>query len=170
MRRPIIAVVVSVAVVFGLVWVGHFARRWLEQRQHYTVNFVDLHCPVPPGVGRDAFLIEVQYFGNGNLPDRINLLDPDLVNRLQAAFSLHPWVEKVEGIDLRGPDGPTVRLVMRTPALAVGDRVVDRHGVLLPAKTPTAGLPVYPKEAPLPKGPAGTPWGDPDVEKAARSL
>jgi hypothetical protein len=29
-------------------------------------------------------------------------------------------------------------------------------------------LPVYPDTAPPPAGPAGTPWGDPKVEAAAR--
>jgi hypothetical protein len=166
MRRLIIAVLASSAVVFSLVWVGHFARRWLDQRQHYTVNFVDLQCVSPPGMDGAAFLAEVQYCGT--LPDQVNLLEPGLVNRLQAAFSLHPWVERVEGIVLRGPNGPEVRLVFRTPALAVGDRVVDRHGVLLPTGTPTEGLPVYPKRVPPPKGRAGTPWGDVEVEEAAR--
>src|SRR4051794_20764326 len=123
MRRPIIAVLGSAAVIFGLVWVGQLARRWLDQRHHYAFSFADLHCDSPPGMDRATFLAEVQYCGT--LPDQINLLEAGLVNRLQSAFSRHPWVEQVEGIDLRGPNGPTVRLVIRTPALAVGDRVVD---------------------------------------------
>jgi hypothetical protein len=166
MRRPIIAVLVAAALVFGLVWLGQFGRNWLNQRQHYTVKFTELRCVSPPGMDRATFLGQVQYYGS--LPDQINLLDAGLVNRLQAAFQLHEWVERVEGVSLRGPDGPTVRLVIRTPALAVAGRVVDRHGVLLPAGTSVEGLPVYPDPAPPPTGPAGTPWGDPKVEAAAR--
>jgi hypothetical protein len=166
MRRPIIAVLAAAAVVFGLVWLGQFGRAWLEQRRHYSVKFADLHCDSPPGMDRTRFLAEVQYCGS--FPDQINLLDPSLVNRVQAAFMLHPWVERVDSVNLRGPDGPTVALVIRKPVLVVAGRVVDRFGVLLPTGTPTDGLPTYPGEPPPPKGRDGLPWGDPDVEAAAR--
>jgi hypothetical protein len=166
MRRPIVALLAAAAVVLGLVLLGRFARDRLQRRQYYTVKVADLGCVAPPGMDKATFLAQVQYLGD--LPDSIDLLEPGLVNRLQAAFALHPWVERVEGISLRGPAGPMVRLVLRTPVLAVGDRAVDRFGVLLPAATPTTGLLVYPDEAPEPKGPAGTPWGDEKVEAAAR--
>ncbi len=166
MRRPIIAVLIAAALVFGLVWLGQFGREWLNRRQHYTVKFADMRCESPPGMDKIKFLGEVQYLGN--LPDQISVLEPQLAARLTAAFMLHPWVERVEGVTLRGPGGPTVRLIMRTPVLTVGGRVVDRLGVLLPTGTSADGLPAYPDAAPLPAGPAGTPWGDPRVEAAAR--
>jgi hypothetical protein len=166
MRRSIIAVLIAAAVVFGLVRLGQFGRAWLDRRQHYAVQFADLRCETPPGMDRVKFLGQVQYLGN--LPDQISVLEPQLAARLTAAFALHPWVERVEGVNLRGPDGPTVRLVIRTPVLAVASRVVDRFGVLLPAEAPVDGLPVFPDDAPPPAGPAGTPWGDPKVEAAAR--
>jgi hypothetical protein len=167
MRRPVVAILAAVAVVFGLVVLGHYARDWLDRRHHYSIKIADLNCETPPGMDKAKFLAEVQYCGS--FPDEINVLDAGLVNRLQAAFALHPWVERVDGISFRGPEGPTVRLVIRRPALAVGERVVDRFGVLLPAGTPTAGLPAYGGEAPPPKGRAGTPWGDAKVEAAARA-
>jgi hypothetical protein len=171
MRHPIVRVAVTVliaaGVVFGLVQLGRYARDRLEQRQHYTVAFADVRCPSPPGIDRAAFLGEVQYLGN--LPDQVNVLEPKLAARLTAAFTLHPWVERVEGVNLRGPDGPVVRLVIRSPVLAVAGRVVDRFGVLLPAGTSADGLPVMPGDVPPPKGPAGTPWGDAKVEAAARA-
>ena len=166
MRRPIIAGLAAAAAVFGVVWLGQFGRDWLIRRQHYSIKIADLRCESPPGMDRATFLGQVQYLGN--LPDQINVLEPQLAARLTAAFALHPWVERVEGVALRGRDGPTVKLVMRTPALAVGSRVVDRHGVLLPAETLVDGLPVYPDSAPPPAGPAGTLWGDSKVEAAAR--
>jgi hypothetical protein len=171
MRHPIfralIAVLIAVGLVFGLVHLGRYARERLDERQHYTVAFADLRCESPPGMDRAKFLAEVQYLGG--LPDHVNMLEPKLANRLQAAFSLHPWVEQVTGVNLRGADGPTVRLVIRTPVLVVAGRVVDRFGVLLPAGASTDGLPVMPGNSPPPKGPAGTPWGDPAVEAAART-
>jgi hypothetical protein len=166
MRRPIVAVLIAAALMFGLVWLGQFGRGWLDRRQHYTVKMADLRCESPPGMDKAAFLGQVQYLGN--LPDQISVLEPQLAARLTASFMLHPWVERVDGVTLRGPDGPTVRLIIRTPVLAVAGRVVDRRGVLLPAGTSAIGLPVYPDTAPPPAGPAGTPWGDPSVEAAAR--
>ncbi len=166
MRRPFIAGLIAAAIVFGLVRLGQLARDWLTQRQHYAVKFADLRCETPPGMDRVTFLGQVQYYGS--LPDQVNLLEPQLAARLTAAFALHPWVERVEGVNLRGTEGPTVRLVIRTPALAVVGRVVDRNGVLLPVGTSTDGLPAYPTDAPPPAGRDGTPWGDPKVEAAAR--
>ena len=170
MRRPIGRIVVSIlaaaVLVVGVVWLGQSARGWLDQHRHYTIRFADVQCPTPPGMERTRFLAEVQYYGS--LPDEINVLEPGLVNRLQAAFALHAWVERVDGVSLRGPDGPSVRLVIRRPVLAIGDRVVDRFGVLLPAGTATAGLPVLKEEVAPPAGRAGAPWGDPTVEAAAR--
>jgi hypothetical protein len=62
-------------------------------------------------------------------------------------------------------------LRFRTPILGVRYggylRAVDSHGILLPATAPTRGLPVYEGVAATPKGPAGTPWGDPGVTAAA---
>src|SRR5262249_23505757 len=99
MRRPIIAVLAAAAVWLGVVGLGHYGREWLDERHHYTIRFADLHCEAPPGIDKAKFLSEVQYCGG--LPDTINILDAGQVNRLQAAFALHPWVEHVDGINLR---------------------------------------------------------------------
>jgi hypothetical protein len=153
--------------MFGLVHLGRYARERLDERQHYTVAFSALQSESPPGMDRTTFLAEVQYLGG--FPDQINVLEPKLASRLQAAFALHPWVERVDGVSLRGDGGPTVRLVIRTPVLAVAGRAVDRFGILLPAGASTDGLPVMPGASAPPKGRAGTPWGDPAVEAAARA-
>jgi hypothetical protein len=165
--RALLTILVAVAAILGVVYLGDFARDWLLKRDHYTVAIADLRCPAPPGMSRATFLAEVQYYGA--LPDQINVLEPKLAARLTAAFALHPWVERVDGVALRGPDGPAVRLTLRTPVLAVRDRVVDKYGVLLPEGTSAKGLPVMPGEPPPPKGPPGTPWGDPAVEAAAKA-
>ena len=65
-------------------------------------------------------------------------------------------------------------LTHRTPVLAVkvdgGLRAVDGHGILLYTNAPTLGLPLFDGEAMPPRGKAGMPWGDPNVEAAARKL
>jgi hypothetical protein len=155
--------------VLGLIVLGKAARDRLRQHQDYALAVGDIDCPAPPGMRRPEFLAEVQYLGP--LPDRLPALDDETAVRLSAAFARHPWVESVEEVRLLPPSGARVRLVFRTPALAVpqpgGTRVVDGHGVLLPAGAPTEGLPVYVGSAPPPAGLAGEPWGDPAVTAAA---
>lgn len=170
MRRPairaVVAMLAAAAIVFGLVWLGQFARERLEKQRIFTIAFADLRCETPPGQTRAAFLKEVQYLGG--LPDRLNTFDPQSIARLVAAFQLHPWVETVESVSLRNPPGPTVRLKFRTPTLNVAGRVVDGHGVVLRAEAPADGLPVLRGPVP-PHGPEGAAWGDAAVEGAART-
>src|SRR4051794_8164103 len=129
--RAVLALLAAGGLLGGLVGVGRWARDRLDQRDFYTITLADIHCESPPGLTPAAFLAEVQYLGG--LPDQVNVLEPRLTLRLTAAFQLHPWVEGVEKVALRSPDGPHVRLRLRTPTLAAAGRVVDAHGVLLPA-------------------------------------
>ena len=157
--------------LLGLIAAGRLALEQLRDRQRYTVSFADIDCPPPPGQGREDFLGEVRYLAA--LPDRLRLLDDDMPARLKVAFVRHPWVERVEAVEVVPPSLVRVRLAYRRPALAVPFdgrlRAVDRHGVLLPASAPTEGLPVFSGEPRPPAGPAGTPWRDKAVEEAARA-
>jgi hypothetical protein len=156
--------------VGGLLALGNLALDSLRDRERYTVPLAEVECEPPPGHTRERFLDEVQY--TARLPDRLHLLEEDLLKRLADAFALHPWVEKVERVEVTPPRRVQVRVVYRRPALAVSDgeqlRAVDREGILLPRGAPTEGLPVYEGEPPPPAGPAGARWGDAAVEGAAR--
>ncbi len=177
MRHPLVRAALALLTVggllLGLLRLGQWARTHLERRDHYAVAFAAIQCPTPPGLTPAEFLAEVQYLGS--LPDQIHVLEPHLAARLAAAFALHPWVERVEGVALRGGApaervaGPSVRLQLRTPALVAAGRVVDAHGVLLPASAPADGLIALRGPVPPPAGPAGTPWGDAGVEGTART-
>ena len=103
---PLIAAL-FLAVLIGL---GNAAREALSGRGHYTIAFTDIDCPPPPGREGDDFLGEVQYLGT--LPDRLNLLDDGLADRLAGAFAKHPWVEKVERVEVT-QGRVRVRLVYR---------------------------------------------------------
>jgi hypothetical protein len=166
--RTAVALGIAAALVIGLSLAGRAARDWLDGRGHYHVALADLDCAAPPSVARADFLAEVQYLGG--LPDQLSTLDPAVALRVAAAFALHPWVERVAAVRLRAADGPRVELIFRTPALAVGGRVVDGQGVLLPAAAPADGLIALRGEVPPPAGPAGAPWGDAAVEGAARTV
>jgi hypothetical protein len=165
-----VALLLVVAVVLGgVAGLGRLASQHLRQQQQYTLSFADISCAPPPGLSRTDFLDEVQYFSG--LPDQLVLLEPDLAERLAAGFGKHPWVAKVERVEVVPPDQVRVRPAYRRGVLAVPSggrtRVVDAHGVLLPRTASVEGLPIYTGHALPPAGPAGARWGDPAVEAAA---
>jgi hypothetical protein len=175
MRRRFLkgaAVVAALSLfLFGLIRLGQLALGQIRGQSRHTIAFADIDCVPPPGKQRDAFLAEVQYLAE--MPKRLRMLDEGLAKRLAAAFTRHPRVAQVVRVELTPPGQVHIRLLYRTPVLAipVADqlRAVDGQGVLLPPDTPTKGLPVFPGQAASPKGPAGTRWGDPAVEAAARA-
>lgn len=156
--------------VLGLAAVRDAARARLCQDGQYLLPFAAIACTPPAPLEREEFLAEVQYLAT--MPDSLCLLEDDLSRRLAVAFARHPWVERVERVEVVPPQHVNVRLAYRTPVLAVpyqsGLRAVDRAGILMPAKVATDGLPVYPGNAAPPAGPPGTLWGDAAVEQAAR--
>ena len=175
LNRRVILVLLLVAapllVVVALVLAGKLSLEEIRGRERYQLPFADIECTPPPGQSRDGFLAEVRYLTE--LPDQLPLLEEGLAARLASAFALHPWVEKVERVEIVPPHRVLVQLVYRTPVLAVRQgeqvRAVDRRGILLPTTAITDGLPVFQGKAKPPAGPTGTPWGDPAVEEAARA-
>jgi hypothetical protein len=97
--------------VGGVVAVGNVARDALGPSDRYLLPFAEIDCPVPPGKDRAEFLGEVQY--NGRFPDRINVLDPGLPDRLREAFRQHPRVAQVNGVRVLAPRRVQVELTFR---------------------------------------------------------
>jgi hypothetical protein len=153
----------------GVIWAGRWGREQLHER---NIPFTDIECATPVGMERKKFLEEVQYYAPA-LPGHVNLLDEQLPQKLLEGFARHPWVEKVDAVEIKPPMRIVVTLTHRTPALAVkfgGELLaIDRSGVLLPKDAPTLGLPIYPVDAKAPQG-VGLRWGDPNVEAAARKV
>jgi hypothetical protein len=177
-----------------LIVLGKAARDALRGSERTSIAFADIDCPPPPGQERADFLGEVQYLGG--LPDRVNVLDDGLAERLAEAFAKHPWVEKVERVEVKPPKQVRVQVVYRTPVLAVKiagnakppgglrliearsgmgsnmlvfGRTVDGNGLLLPVRATVPGIALLLNDVTPPTGTAGTPWGDPTVEAAART-
>jgi hypothetical protein len=168
---PALLPVLGAAVfLVGLAFLGKLARDHLRHDQRYTIAFADIDCEPPPGTERGDFLDDVQY--RSSLPNDLSLLDEDLAERLSGAFARHPWVAKVEAVETSSPRRVHVTLHYRVPVLAVrcdGQlRAVDAQGIVLPATASVTGLPVYQGTAKRPN-PAGSPWGDTEVEAAARA-
>ena len=167
-----LGLVIALAIFLGgLIFLGQWALDHIRQRERYTITVTEIDCESPPGMTRAAFLDEVQYIAG--LPAKLNLLDEDVGRRLAIAFSRHPWVQKVEEVELLPTRQVKIQLIMRRPVLAVKQgqklRAVDGLGVLLPANAATAGLPIY-QGKPRPPGPEGTRWGDAALEAQAKAL
>lgn len=172
-----------------LVWVSHATRQGILFSERYTVPFTGIDCAAPPQQDHTVFLAEVQYLSD--LPDRLPLLDDGLPRRLADAFAKHPWVAKVERVEITPQRQIHVALVFRTPVLTVlsadstvyievpsgkegtkelaGALAVDGAGVLLPREALSVGLPVLRGTRKPAAGPAGVAWGDSGVEAAART-
>ena len=162
----VVPVVAVGGVVLGVIVLGGLARDHLAEKG--LVEFAAIECTSPPNMSREEFLGEVQFMAG--LPDRLEVSD-ELPIKLLRAFALHPWVEEVKQIERLPEHRARVRLIFRTPVLAVEQngkkRAVDRKGIRLPDAAPTEGLPVFHTDQP-PTTPEGTPWGA-EVTAAAES-
>src|SRR4051812_31836913 len=96
--RCLLLTAVLTLLLAALVWIGHATRRGLLFSERYTVPFPAIGCTAPPALEHAVFLAEVQYLSG--LPDRLPLLEDGLAQRLADAFATHPWVEKVERVEI----------------------------------------------------------------------
>ena len=147
----------------------------LRSRPEYQLAWTDISI-TPPGRWVPPDLI-TRVQKNSGLPDPLPVLDDGLVERLAIAFQQYPWVAEVKSVSKSGPQCVHVEMRYRTPVLMVrmkrgGLYQVDREGILLPpldfAPADAERLPVLRQVRSLPKGPAGTAWGDDAVLGAAR--
>jgi hypothetical protein len=192
--QALAALAAGVLLLATVVAAGRWTRGRLQEQQAYTIPFSAIECGSPEGLAPEDFLGEVQYLAGEH--DRLSLLDASLPERLAGAFARHPWVEEVRRVEVLPGRRVRADVVFRRAVLAVrlmhGDvpldgsvplpvwaginrdgmvpcRAVDRHGVLLPVKATTSGLPILNGAVMLPAGRAGTAWGDPHVSAAAAS-
>lgn len=133
-----------------------------------AVEVVGLAPWVPAGLDREALRTASL---DGGLP----LDDPDVPQRLERAFLMHPWIRDVVRVELRHPAGAVVTVACREPVAMVawqgGLLAVDADGVVLPSAdfTPESAA-AYPKVLGVtssPLGLEGSRWGDPLVDEAA---
>jgi hypothetical protein len=173
----------------GVLWLGSYAREQLRQHERFQISFAEIDCIPPVPLQRTEFLEEVRY--HAQLPERMAIFQDGLSDRLHEGFAKHPWVSRVEKVELSPPHTVRVTLAYREPVLAVvvtSDlagaamdssldsqtaslplRTVDAQGILLPKKVPLSrGLPII-YFAPRPAGGAGRAWGDPGVFAAAQT-
>src|SRR5262249_5065966 len=133
------------ALLVSLHTFGDKLRASLRGEARYQVEFTAIVCEAPPALTRENFLTEVQYLAE--MPDHFRILERELNARLAEGFRRHPWVAKVESVEIQPAPRVQVRLRFRQPVLAVQTddkvRVVDSDGVLLPLGTSAKGMPVF---------------------------
>ncbi len=109
-----------------------------DARYRLSVAAIEI-TPPPPWVRCD---IKSEVFRNSDLLGDVSILtDAEKIHgRLVDAFELHPWVEKVEQIELLAPAAARVKLSYRRPVAAIE---VTRDGVaeLLPVDATAVRLP-----------------------------
>src|SRR5262245_60875772 len=101
----------------AIILLGRWGLESLRGKVRYAVTIADVECQAPPGLSRAEFLEEVRYLAQ--MPERIDLLEAGLANQLTRAFAQHPWVDKVESLEVEPSRKIQARLSFRRPVLAV---------------------------------------------------
>ena len=163
-------------IVFGAIFAGRVA--WEQYREGFVRNEDSLLTAdrievigIPPWITTD---LKWQALRNASLDMPLPLDAPDLERQLARAFDMHPWVSQVEQVETSHPAAAVIRVICREPVAMVrvegGLLAVDRETILLPSDDFTAEsaatYPVVGGVSTSPRGPVGSPWGDPAVSEA----
>ncbi len=108
---PLVLIGGACALVAGIIYAGRETRAHIRSHDRYTTDLETVECTPPPGMQRLDFMSEVQYVGN--LPRRLNLLDPGLTGHMATAFAAHPMVASVDRVELESPGRIFVQLQFR---------------------------------------------------------
>lgn len=176
------SVAVAVLAVAGGAW-GAYAvwqqiRGEVAASDDYRLTSQEIEItPPPPWVRGD---VKAEALRNAGIDGPLSILDDDLVQKIQTAFSLHPWVASVGRVSKQHPAHVDVELVYRRPVAMVevhengsdGLYPVDIDGVLLPSNDfsplEARGYPRLSGVESSPLGTVGSRWGDPVVAGGAR--
>ena len=166
-------VVVALAAGWSAVWNGSGVQDYLLGSDQYIVGPEQVVITQQPDWIHSDLRAEV--FRNASLDGPLSIMDDDLTQRLAQAFSLHPWIARVDRVTKSHPSRVDVELVYRRPACIVEVRdnwlPVDAHSVLLPredfSQVEASRYPLVVGIRTLPVGATGDPWGDGRVVGAA---
>ncbi len=172
--RIVFVAIVAASVVFGARQIWRGVQSHVEAESEYQVAPGDIEISgLPAWIKAD---VKAEVIRDAGLPERISILDDRVPERLSQAFSLHPWVAKVEKVECTYPAHIRVKLVYRRPVAMMEVRggllPVDSDAVLLPtndfSSREAEGYLRVSGAASSPAGPVGTPWGDSAVQAAAK--
>jgi hypothetical protein len=166
---------IVIAGLFGGAWYAAW-RQWgsrtLSSDDYLLTDKKTQITPLPDWIHTD---ICAQVFRDASLDPPPSIIDDDLVQRVRGAFSLHPWVAKVERVQKFHPARVKVDLVYRRPVcmVEIGNELipVDAEAVILPREDFTAPeASRYPRLVGIdtaPLGVAGARWNEDRVLGAA---
>ena len=179
MTRTLVGIllVLTAFVILGAVgW--YVVKDRIKHQPEYRLYASRIRVSPPPDWVPDRFVDDVLW--QSGLNQTTSLLDAALPQKLAEAFSVSPWVCRVESVVLRYPSGADVQLSYRVPVALVevsnhGFFPIDRNGIVLPSEClpgrESDQLSIYFVIQGIeskPIGLAGTPWGDPRVHAAAQ--
>ena len=172
--RAALVLVAIAFVIIGSRGLWKLVRSHVETRPEYQAAADNIEItPLPSWIHSD---VKSEVIRDAGLPVAMSILDERTIDRLKQAFSLHPWVAHVEGIDRSYPAHFKVDLTYRRPVAMVEVRggllPVDANAILLPTGDfSSAEAENYLRvsgSTSSPLGPVGTAWGDPTIEAAAK--
>ena len=176
---PRARVLVALVVIGLLGWGMHslweqVAPSVIQQDQHLLQAERMTITPLPAWIAADVCAEAVRDAG---LDGRLSLLDDSFAQVIEDTFVLHPWVQSVERISKRYPQGVHVELTYRRPAAVVEMSgregvlfvPIDKHGVHLPPNdVPELRKRYLPRIGGIVgRPPLGQEWPDPRVIGAA---
>lgn len=114
----------------------------LANSPHYKITADTLHFTPeaqPPWIRSD---VKAQVLRDSGIANSMTLLDPpaDIQRRLVDAFELHPWIRKVDQVDLAGPGRIEMTVTYREP-VAVAEVLTGESQELLPLDALAVRLP-----------------------------
>ena len=118
--------VIGAQALTGLLLLGFGASVWTSLRKDicdqeiYRVKETDFCVWNPPVWVSDRFIAEaLELRAPEARTEELSSLDPNLVDNLLIAFQAHPWVEKVEAIEVRFPARVDVKLKYKEPVAVI---------------------------------------------------
>lgn len=148
----------------------------LTHREEYRLRVENIHLEDQPRwVPQD--LVSQVAKQEGWDQKSISLLEKSCCEQIAQAFSRHPWVKKVDRVQLRAGAEVDLAITFRKPVAMVEASSgkyypIDADAVLLPpgdfSRADVGRYPTIIHPSTLPQGPAGTFWGDMMVLGAAR--
>jgi hypothetical protein len=172
--------VVTVVIVFAAIGASVYGwRRWGESSTastDYLITAERISVTPQPAWIHASVKGEVLRSLTGA---KLELLDPELVEKIADAFAMHPWVAKVTRVEKRFPARVNVEVEYRRPVLVVkldatGDEgllFLDKQSVLLPssdfASSQAKDYLRIVAAGETPTSVYGTPWGSERIAGAA---
>jgi len=162
----------ALGVLAGLIWLGQSAGGRLGVQARYVVPVEEIRFELPQHLDRRAFLMEVRYISG--LGDAVNSADAELQTQLKRAFEAHPWVERVERLDVTPAGEIRLPITYRTAVMQFAWRrgvdveqcAIDRFGILLPPHRIAAGVPRLLDDRTVSGATVGEPWPEREVLRA----